>query len=88
MGELTQTQWPQVTESENGHLDFQFDSSLSGTKKCRTVINQLTSFTLFNIFKTSVPMRGSRAKKFTNPICAAVISAALCRAFMTSRLEP
>ena len=50
MGELTQTQWFQVTESENGHLDFQFDNSVSGTKKYRTVINQLTSFTLFTIF--------------------------------------
>ena len=29
---LTQTPWSQVTESENGHLDFQFDSSVSGTK--------------------------------------------------------
>ena len=28
----TQTPWSQVTESENGHLDFQFDSSVSGTK--------------------------------------------------------
>ena len=29
---LTQTPWSQVTESENGHLDFQFDSLVSGTK--------------------------------------------------------
>ena len=29
---LTQTPWSQVTESENGHLDFQFDSSVSGKK--------------------------------------------------------
>ena len=29
---LTQTPWCQVTESENGHLDFQFDSSVSATK--------------------------------------------------------
>ena len=32
LGKLTQTPWPQVTESQNGHLDFQFDSSVSGTK--------------------------------------------------------
>ena len=29
---LTQTPWSQVTESENGHLDFQFEDSVSGTK--------------------------------------------------------
>ena len=27
---LIQTPWSQVTESENGHLDFHFDSLLSG----------------------------------------------------------
>ena len=32
LGKLTQTQWSQVTEWENGHLDFQFNSSVSGTK--------------------------------------------------------
>ena len=32
LGKLTQTLCSQVTESENGHLDFQFDSSVSGTK--------------------------------------------------------
>ena len=32
LGRLTQTPWSQVTESENGHLDFQFDSSVSSTK--------------------------------------------------------
>ena len=31
-GKLAQTPWSQVTESENWHLDFQFDSSVSGTK--------------------------------------------------------
>ena len=32
LGKLTQTPLSQVTESENRHLDFQFDSSVSGTK--------------------------------------------------------
>ena len=32
LGRLTQTPWSQFTESENGHLDFQFDSSVSSTK--------------------------------------------------------
>ena len=51
LGKLTQPLWYQNAESENGHLDFQFDSSVSGTKnKYRTVINQLTSFILFTIF--------------------------------------
>ena len=30
LGKLTQTPWSQVSESENGHLDFQFDSLVSG----------------------------------------------------------
>ena len=32
LGKLTQTPWSQVTKSENGNLDFQFDSSASGRK--------------------------------------------------------
>ena len=32
LGKLTQTPWSQVTKSENGNLDFQFDSSASGAK--------------------------------------------------------
>ena len=32
LGKLTQTPWSQVTEWENGHLDFQLNSSVSGTK--------------------------------------------------------
>ena len=31
-------------------MDFQFDSSVSGTMIYRTVINQLNSFTLFTVF--------------------------------------
>ena len=30
LGKLTQTPWSQVSESENGHLNFQFDSLVSG----------------------------------------------------------
>lgn len=31
-GKLTLTPWYQVTDSEDGHLDFMFDSSVGSTK--------------------------------------------------------
>ena len=42
LGKSTQTPWFQVNEAENGHLDFQFDSSVSVTKHIQNY--ELTSF--------------------------------------------
>ena len=43
---FSQTAWSQVNESENGHLDFQSNSSISGTKHIQNCDKPTDSFYL------------------------------------------
>ena len=47
LGKLTQTSWSQVTESENGHVDFQLVSLVSGTKHIQNCDKPTDLFYLF-----------------------------------------
>ena len=47
LGKLSQTARPLVTESENGHLDFQCDSSVSDIKNIQNCDKSIDLFFYF-----------------------------------------
>ena len=65
---LTQTPWSQVTESENGHLDFQFDSSLSSTKHIQNCDKPIDFFYFYSPYLWNLIVENTKKYAKSIPI--------------------